>query len=89
MNMTVLDEGEIEIVFFNAINASRLDGSEEHPSGIQVIDGVYQVSFTTVRTTTSGPGWGCGPRNIPCDGHLGCNGFEIRRKIYEEIVWQA
>ena len=34
MNMTVSDEGEIEIVFFNAIDASRLGGFKEHPSGI-------------------------------------------------------
>ena len=50
MNMTVLDEGEIEIVFFNVIDASRLDSLKEHPSGIRVIERVYQVSLTTRRT---------------------------------------
>ena len=34
MNITVFDEGEIEIVFFDVIDASRFDGFKEHPSGI-------------------------------------------------------
>jgi len=34
MNMTVFDKGEIEIVFFNVIDPSRLDGFKEHTSGI-------------------------------------------------------
>jgi len=34
MNMTVSDKGEIEIAIFNVIDASRLDGSKEHPGGI-------------------------------------------------------
>jgi len=87
MNMTVFDKGEIEILFFDVIDASRLDGLKEHPSGIRVIEGVYQVSFTTTRMVTLGPGRVCGPGNTPCDSYLGCNGLKILRKIYEEIVW--
>lgn len=34
MNMSVLNEGEIELVLFNVIDAGGLDGFEEHPSGI-------------------------------------------------------
>lgn len=53
--MSVLDESEIEIVF-DIMNAGSLNSFEKHPSGIQIIEGVYQVSFTTTRMTTSGPG---------------------------------
>ena len=54
--MTVLDEGEIEIVFFNVMNAGRFNAFEQHPSGIRIIEGIYQVSFTTMRTMISGSG---------------------------------
>lgn len=54
--MTVLDEGEIEIIFFSVLNSSRLNAFEQHPSGVRIIKGVYQVSFTTRRMTISGPG---------------------------------
>lgn len=54
--MAVLDEGEIEIIFFNVINVSRLNAFEQHPSGVRIIEGVYQVSFTTMRMGISGQG---------------------------------
>jgi len=54
--MTVLDEGEIEIIFFGVMNAGCLNAFEQHPSGVRIIKGVYQVSFTTRKMTISGPG---------------------------------
>lgn len=45
--MAALGEGEIEIFFFRVADASGVNGIEQHPSGVRIIEGVYQVPFTT------------------------------------------
>lgn len=49
-DMTVADEGEIELFFFHTVNAGHLNGFEQHSSGVRIVEGIYQVSFTTART---------------------------------------